>query len=125
LRAAARGHAPGASGEQAARGEQAEWAEREGTRRALHHPESRLRLAWFKSTTLTHSCTAAGAASYDRIVATGCQQAGKPMMEARRIVYASDGLPIHYFILRHHPDRYKFLDMLPTNGAAIFEARQD
>jgi GntR family transcriptional regulator len=52
--------------------------------------------------------------------------AGQPMMEARRIIYASDGLPIHYFILRYHPDRYKFLvDMLPTKGAAIFEAQQD
>lgn len=52
--------------------------------------------------------------------------AGRPMMEARRIVYASDGLPIHYLILRYHPDRYRFsVDMLPTKGTAIFEARQD
>ena len=52
--------------------------------------------------------------------------AGQPMMEARRIVYASDGLPIRYFILRYHPDRYRFsVDMLPTTGTAIFEARQD
>lgn len=51
--------------------------------------------------------------------------AGRPIMEARRIVYASDGLPIHYFVLRYHPDRYRFLvDMLPTSGAAIFEAGQ-
>lgn len=48
------------------------------------------------------------------------------MMEARRTVYASDGLPIHYLILRYHPDRYRFsVDMLPTKGTAIFEARQD
>lgn len=52
--------------------------------------------------------------------------AGRPMLEARRIVYASDGLPIHYLILRYHPDRYRFsVDMLPTKGTAIFEARQD
>lgn len=52
--------------------------------------------------------------------------AGRPMMEARRIVYASDGLPVHYLILRYHPDRYRFsVDMLPTKGTAIFEARQD
>ncbi len=52
--------------------------------------------------------------------------AGQPMMEARRIVYASDGLPIHYLILRYHPGRYRFsVDMLPTKGTAIFEARQD
>jgi GntR family transcriptional regulator len=52
--------------------------------------------------------------------------AGRPMMEARRIVYASDGLPMHYLILRYHPDRYRFsVDMLPTKGTAIFEARQD
>lgn len=52
--------------------------------------------------------------------------AGQPMMEARRIVFASDGLPIHYFIPRYHPERYKFLvDMLPTKGVAIFEGRQD
>ncbi len=52
--------------------------------------------------------------------------AGQPMMEARRIVYASDGLPIHYLVLRYHPDRYRFsVDMLPSKGTAIFEARQD
>ena len=52
--------------------------------------------------------------------------AGRPMMEARRIVYASDGLPLHYLILRYHPDRYRFsVDMLPNKGTAIFEARQD
>ena len=52
--------------------------------------------------------------------------AGRPMMEARRIVYASDGLPIRYLILRYHPDRYRFaVDMLPTKGTAIFEERQD
>jgi GntR family transcriptional regulator len=52
--------------------------------------------------------------------------AGQPMMEARRIVFASDGLPIRYLVLRYHPDRYRFsVDMLPTTGTAIFEARQD
>lgn len=52
--------------------------------------------------------------------------AGRPLMEARRIVYASDGLPIQYLIVRYHPERYRFsVDMLPTNGTAIFEARQD
>jgi GntR family transcriptional regulator len=52
--------------------------------------------------------------------------AGRPMLEARRIVYASDGLPIHYLILRYHPDRYRFsVDMLPNSGTTIFEARQD
>jgi DNA-binding GntR family transcriptional regulator len=52
--------------------------------------------------------------------------AGRPMMEARRIVYASDGLPLHYLILRYHPDRYRFsVDMLPNKGTAIFEPRQD
>lgn len=52
--------------------------------------------------------------------------AGRPMMEARRIVYASDGLPLHYLILRYHPDRYRFsVDMLPSKRMTIFEARQD
>lgn len=52
--------------------------------------------------------------------------AGQPMMEARRIVFASDGLPIRYLVLRYHPERYRFsVDMLPTTGTAIFEARQD
>lgn len=51
--------------------------------------------------------------------------AGRPMMEARRTVYASDGLPMHYLILRYHPDRYRFsVDMLPTKGTAIFEPGQ-
>lgn len=49
--------------------------------------------------------------------------AGQPMMEARRVVYASDGSPIRYSISRYHPDRYRFLvDLLPTKGTDIFEA---
>lgn len=52
--------------------------------------------------------------------------AGRPIMEARRLVIASDGSPIRYLILRYHPERYRFVvDMLPGRGLSIFEGQQN
>ena len=51
--------------------------------------------------------------------------AGQPMMEARRIVYASDGLPIRYFILRYHPDLPILGRHAADHGHGDLQARQD
>lgn len=52
--------------------------------------------------------------------------AGSPIMEARRLVIATDGSPIRYLLLRYHPERYRFVvDMLPGRDASIFEGQQN
>ena len=52
--------------------------------------------------------------------------AGRPIMEARRLVIASDGSPIRYLVLRYHPERYRFVvDMLPGRNISIFEGQQN
>ena len=48
---------------------------------------------------------------------------GSPVIRARRVYFGAGNEPILYFVVRYHPDRYRFVvDLVPRAGAASFTA---
>jgi GntR family transcriptional regulator len=47
---------------------------------------------------------------------------GAPVMRARRIYFTEGRRPVQYFVVRYHPDHYRFLvDLLSRGGASTYQ----
>jgi DNA-binding GntR family transcriptional regulator len=47
---------------------------------------------------------------------------GAPVMRARRIYFAAGRRPVQYFVVRYHPDHYRFVvDLLSRGGASTYQ----
>jgi GntR family transcriptional regulator len=45
-----------------------------------------------------------------------------PVIRARRVYYSADDKPIQYFVVRYHPDRYRFVvDLVQRPGMTAFQ----
>ena len=48
---------------------------------------------------------------------------GTPMIRARRTYFTADDRPFQHFVVRYHPDRYRFVvDLLARGGGSVFAA---
>ena len=47
---------------------------------------------------------------------------GAPVMRARRVYFAQGRRPVQYFVVRYHPDHYRFVvDLLSRGGASTYQ----